>query len=152
MYLRSNFWTWSSNRDREELPFLRTGSAMENWTPPTNPKELQIFLGFANFYRQFVTRFSIIAAPLLALLSEKKYSKFCFGEEQMEAFSILKKAFLKNSILKHYLSGRPLILETVTSPVGVGAVLLQQEQPDSRWNSVAHVLHGLSAAEQKYEV
>lgn len=37
------------------------------WKEPRKVKELQAFLGFANFYRQFVNNFSAIAKPLTHL-------------------------------------------------------------------------------------
>lgn len=42
--------------------------AVVNWPRPSTVKELQRFLGFANFYRRFIRNFSITAAPLTSLL------------------------------------------------------------------------------------
>ncbi len=39
-----------------------------NWPTPKTTKDLQRFLGFANFYRCFICNFSTIAAPLTSLL------------------------------------------------------------------------------------
>lgn len=41
---------------------------VQNWPQPTTVKELQGFLGFANFYRRFITQYSQITAPLKSLL------------------------------------------------------------------------------------
>ena len=37
---------------------------VKNWPVPTNPKELQSFLGLASYYHQFIPRFTIIAKCL----------------------------------------------------------------------------------------
>ena len=44
-------------------------SAVAEWPTPDSRKKVQQFLGFANFYRQFIRRFSTTAAPLNALTS-----------------------------------------------------------------------------------
>ena len=41
--------------------------AIETWLPPTTRRQLQRFLGFANFYRRFIKDFSGIARPLYDL-------------------------------------------------------------------------------------
>ncbi len=46
--------------------------AVLNWPKPTTVKELQRFLGFANFYRRFIRSFSMVAAPLTSLLQGGK--------------------------------------------------------------------------------
>jgi len=41
--------------------------AIRDWPSPTNLKEVQSFLGFVNFYRQFIKDYSKIAKPLTDL-------------------------------------------------------------------------------------
>ena len=42
--------------------------AVKNWPEPTSVRDIQVFIGFANFYRRFIKGFSRIAAPLISLL------------------------------------------------------------------------------------
>ena len=39
-------------------------SAVVDWPSPRTRKEVQSFLGFANFYRRFIEGFSHVARPL----------------------------------------------------------------------------------------
>ena len=41
--------------------------AIQNWPTPKTVKQVQSFLGFANFYRHFIKNFSKIALPLTTL-------------------------------------------------------------------------------------
>ncbi|CAI5460814.1 unnamed protein product [Closterium sp. Yama58-4] len=51
--------------------------AVKKWKVPENVKELQQFLGFANYYNRFVPQYAKIAAPLTDLL--KKDTPFKWG-------------------------------------------------------------------------
>jgi len=42
-----------------------------NWLAPRNIKEVQKFLGFANYYRRFIKDFAKIAALLHVLVKKK---------------------------------------------------------------------------------
>ena len=42
--------------------------AVEKWPEPKSVRNIQVFLGFANFYRRFIQGFSRIAAPLTSML------------------------------------------------------------------------------------
>ena len=44
-------------------------SAVSNWPTPTTVKEVQRFLGFANYYRRFIRDFGQVAAPITSLLT-----------------------------------------------------------------------------------
>ena len=43
-----------------------------NWLAPRNVKEVQKFLGLANYYRRFIKDFAKIAAPLYALVRKEQ--------------------------------------------------------------------------------
>ena len=41
---------------------------VKQWPKPQSVRDIQVFLGFANFYRRFIQGFSRIAAPLTSML------------------------------------------------------------------------------------
>ena len=43
-------------------------SSVRNWPTPTTVKEVQWFLGFANYYWRFIRGFGQVAAPITSLL------------------------------------------------------------------------------------
>lgn len=49
----------------------RKVDAIRNWPTPTTVKELQRFLGFANFYKRFIQNYSSITSSLTSLLKNK---------------------------------------------------------------------------------
>ena len=42
-------------------------STVKEWPTPRNIKDVQAFLGLANYYRRFILRFSELAAPMTKL-------------------------------------------------------------------------------------
>ena len=42
--------------------------AVKNWPEPTSVRDIQVFIGFANFYQLFIRDFSRIAVPLTSML------------------------------------------------------------------------------------
>ena len=67
-------------------------AAIKEWLSPKNVRDIQAFVGFANFYRRFVRGFSEIAWPLIKLT--KKNTVFAWDEKCEKAFQALKDAFL----------------------------------------------------------
>ena len=45
--------------------------AVRTWPKPEKVKELQQFMGLANYYAQYIPNFADIAAPLTSLMSPK---------------------------------------------------------------------------------
>ena len=48
---------------------------MKNWPEPTSVRDIQVFIGFANFYRRFIQGFNRIAAPLTSMLKTTESSE-----------------------------------------------------------------------------
>ena len=75
-------------------------TAVRDWPTPKNLKEVQSFLGFANFYRQFIKEYLRTAAPLTELT--KKEETFTWGNSQERVFQELKKKFTSTPILASF--------------------------------------------------
>ncbi|GJR50843.1 putative reverse transcriptase domain-containing protein [Tanacetum coccineum] len=71
--------------------------AIKNWVAPTTPTELRQFLGLAGYYRRFIEGFSLIAKPLTKLTQKNK--KYEWGEDEEEAFQMLKQKLCSAPIL-----------------------------------------------------
>jgi len=95
--------------------------AIQDWPEPRKIKDIQSFLGFANFYRRFIPHYSDIVIPLTRLT--RKSNTWNFDDKCRDAFNGLKKAFTSAPILSHYIPGAPIIVETDASDYAVAAIL-----------------------------
>ncbi|KAK3540172.1 hypothetical protein QTP70_027426, partial [Hemibagrus guttatus] len=126
-------------------------TTIRNWPAPTTVKELQRFLGFANFYRRFIQNYSSIANSLTSLLRNKPKS-LAWSPAAEEAFNTLKKAFTTATLLIHPDPNKPFIVEVDASTTGVGAVLSQQQGNPSRLRPCAFFSRKLNPAERNYDI
>jgi hypothetical protein len=94
---------------------------IRDWPEPRKIKDVQSFLGFANFYRRFIYNYSDIVVPLTRLTH--KGIPFNFAEEARDAFNLLKDAFSSAPILHHWIPDRPIIVETDASDYALAAIL-----------------------------
>ena len=99
--------------------------AITNWPRPTNGKEMQRFMGAANFHREFSHEFAKIAAPLDACRNKKHIE---WTEERIKAFEDLKDLFRKNIQLQHVDWTKKMYLTTDASQDGIGAWIGQISQ------------------------
>ena len=121
-------------------------SAVSDWEPPKNVKQIQSFLGFCNYYRKFVKDFSKIAHPLTELT--KKAKAFTWTSKEQGAFDELKKAMTKTPVLRCADPKLPYEVTADASDTGVGGVLTQTDDSGSR--PVAYTSRKLSDSEQRY--
>ncbi|TNV71127.1 hypothetical protein FGO68_gene3111 [Halteria grandinella] len=90
---------------------------------PGGKRELMRFLGMAGYYRKFCQNFSVIAAPLTALL---KKNVFVWSDECKSAFEKLKAILSNSPVLTAPDFNKQFKLFVDASDVGVGAVLMQE--------------------------
>ncbi|QRW21779.1 Retrotransposable element Tf2 protein [Rhizoctonia solani] len=100
--------------------------AVQEWPVPTKVREVQSFLGFANFLCCFVANFSHMARPLHNLV--KKETPWKWGTKEQEAFQGLKDAITNALVLCHADPSRPYFLETDASGAALGSILSQQQE------------------------
>ena len=95
--------------------------AILNWPEPWKVKDIQSFLGFANFYQRFIHNYSEITV-LLTRLTWKGLT-WDFSEECCMAFKTLKQAFTRAPILVHWKPNQQMVVETDTSDYELVAIL-----------------------------
>ena len=127
---------------------------IEEWPQPRTYREVQVFLGFVNFYRRFVYHYSHIVAPLTGLLKGssqgKKSGPFEWPLEAAQAFRQLKQIFTTTPLLHHYDPSKKVRVETDASVFGIAAILSQPDE-NGHWRPVAFWSRKLIPAEQNYE-
>ena len=94
---------------------------------------MQVFLGFANFYRRFIANYSKIAVPLTAMLkgskNGKKVGPYIMTNEVRKAFKRLKNAFSSAPVLQHFDPSKPIRIETDASGFAIVGILSQLGNP-----------------------
>ena len=118
-----------------------------NWPVPTSTREVQQFLGLANYYRRFIKGFAQIAKPLHKLTEHAivfKWSNDC-----QEAFEELRRRLITAPVLAYPNYSKPFILDTDASNIGIGAVLSQLGE-DGLEHVIGYTSRLLTKPERRY--
>ena len=116
--------------------------AVREMPPPSDIKALQRFNGFVNYLSKFVPHLTTINEPLRRLTL--KDAEFVWAEEQQHAFQQLQSLLSSAPTLRFFDNTKPVVVQSDASKYGLGAVLLQDNQP------LAYASRALSSAETRY--
>ena len=109
---------------------------VSSWPVPTTAREVQQFLGLANYYKQFIRNFVNIAKPLHYLT--ERTVMFKWTDDCQAAFDELRNWLMSTPILAFLDYTKCFMLDTDASDSGLGAVLSQLDEEGAE-----HVRSGL---------
>ena len=116
---------------------------------PRSVKDMQKFLGLANYYRWFVKDFAKIAKPLHKMT--RKGMKWSWGERQQKVFEKLKERFTTKPVLVTSDLDNEIRVKMNTSDFVMGGVLLMKYE-DEKWRPVAYISKSLNKAKRHYKI
>ena len=120
-----------------------------SWPTPTKVKDVRSFLGFANFYRQFIPDYSNVARPLIDLT--KKNLTWNWSPSCQSAFEALKRLFLSKPVLHLPDLTTPFAIAMDASKSASGTILLQTDS-NGDWHPCFYLSQSFSPAEQNYDI
>ena len=119
------------------------------WPMPKSVKDVQKFLGLANYYCRFIEGFATVARPLHDLV--KKDKKWEWTERKERAFKELKGRFTKKPVLAAPDIDKKMRMEVDASDYTTGGVL-SMECEDGLWRPVAFLSKSLNETERNYKI
>ena len=140
---------------------------VENWPVPTNPKELQSFLGLASYYCHFIPKFAVVAKCLHQLVGPANHQKtkknkanskpiadsqlnrqtFQWTGKHQKAFNLLKACLTSVPVLGYPDFNHLFELEMDASLQGLGAVLSKRDETGTS-HVIAFASRSLRPSEQ----
>src|SRR5580693_7965133 len=137
---------------------LKRVQTIKEWEshPSKSYRDLQVLLGFCNFYRRFIRNYSSIAKPLTSLLkgsqNGRKTGNFSkeWGKLQQQAFLELLGTFQKAPLLRHYDPKLPIRFEADASDAALGGILSQLQKDTNKWHPIAFFSKQFKGAEIHY--
>ena len=147
-------------------PGTKNISKIKEFPAPTTRKQLQSFLGLANYNRRFIDGYSVICSPLNRLTSSKV--PFVWTSQEQAAFDKLKTTF--HAALSLFIPdwSKPFVIRTDASKIAVGSVLGQYDENGSfkpvgyhsetlnqkntkNWSVTERELYGIISASRKWK-
>lgn len=118
-----------------------------DYATPRNVKDVRRLLGLAGFYQKFIKNYSEITVPITDLL-KKGRRKFDWTKEAEDAFQKLKEALVSSPILANPDFSQTFIIETDSSDLAVGSVLVQIINGERK--CIAYYSKKLSSTQKRY--
>jgi len=113
---------------------------------PETVSEVRSFLGLVNYSARYIPDLATLAEPLRQLT--RKNQPFIFGEDQRKAFNALKNGLASARTLGYYDPKAKTKVIADASPVGLGAVLIQEQKGEHR--VINYASRSLTDVERRY--
>ena len=120
-------------------------SAVQKWTKPKCKKDVESFLGFANYHREHIKGYADMARCLYRLTGK---AEFHWIDDHDLAFNRLKEALTSAPCLAYPLPEATFILDADASKYAIGAELSQVQNGVER--TIAYASNILLPAQKRY--
>ena len=132
-------------------PDLEADEAFLTWKAPKRDTQLMSFLGFANYYREFVKGYADKICPMQQLMRNKG-KKFTWTDEEQVSFENIKRELCEAPVLDMPTEKGMFVLDTDASVVAISGILHQEQQWNGRMvlRPIAYGSKVLSNTEMKY--
>ena len=125
--------------------------AVLTWKAPKTDTQLMSFLGFANYYREFVKGYADMIYPMQHLMRNKG-KKFTWTDEAQVSFENIKRELCEAPVLGMPTEKGMFVLDTDASVVAISGILHQEQEWNGRTvlRPIACGSKVLSDTEMKY--
>ena len=125
--------------------------AVLTWKAPRTDTQLMSFLGFANYYREFIKGYADKVYPMQKLMRNKG-KKFEWNNEAQVAFENIKRELCEAPVLGMPTEKGMYVLDTDASVVAISGILHQEQEWNGRTvlRPIAYGSKVLSDTEMKY--
>ncbi len=149
-------------------------TTLAEWPEPEGYRDIQIFLGFANFYRRFVWGYSDLIRPLQEHMTAAQkppdghkakgkktkkgptrwYKDWSWPEDVRQSFLKIREAFCTAPVLVHFDPRNPIMLITDASDFAMARIVLQYDRNapaiERHWRPVAYHSRKFNGPEVRY--
>ncbi len=119
-----------------------------NAPQPSSVPEVRSLLGMANYSSKYIPDFATLTAPLRELT--KKNAQFIWLPKHQACFDKLKATLASAPCMSYFCKEKETLVIVDASPVGVSAILSQQEPGTDDRKVVAYASRTLTDTEQRY--
>ncbi len=123
-----------------------------DWPIPKSVKEVESFLGFANFYRRFVLHYLRRVGNLTKLThKDARFLPFTWNAAAQLDFDALKAAMSTAPVLAHFVPGRRTVLKADACEYALGAIVSQFDK-EGVLHACGSALRNMSPAKDNYPI
>ena len=126
-------------------------SRVLDWQWPTSIRNMLSFLGFCNYYREFIYKFSDLVEPLRRIMDIKN-NKLSWSEEAERAFKLIKEKLTSAPVLQLSNETGEFVLDTDASICAISGILHQYQTINGKEKLVviAYAGRSLTGTERNY--
>ena len=121
---------------------------IRDWSLPTTKQELQSFLGFANYHREYIKDYSVIVEVLQQLVNNSKSGPIQLAQCHLDAIENFREKLCNGPIFPYPNPENTFILDCDASSTAIGCELLQVV--DGKERVIAFGSYSLTPAQLRY--